>query len=805
MVNPGRWSTVVTASVRFHPAVVPAPLTPLIGRRREITEAWGLLCRPDVRLVTLIGPAGVGKTRLALALASVEAPERVGSVTVVPLAALRDAGLVLPTIAHVFGVRERPGSDLLDVLASAVGEAPLLLVLDNFEQVVDAGPVLAGMLARCPSVTALVTSRLPLRLRGEHLLTVEPLPVPGVGQPLAVDELARVEAVSLFLERAAAITPGFTLTEQNAAAVAEICVRLDGLPLAIELAAARLPMLSPQGLLARLSRRLMLLTHGAVDLPVRHRTLRDAIDWSYELLTSDDQILFQRLAVFSGGWTLAAAEAVALGLVDDETGGIDPARREGTAPLAVLDGLGRLLDQQLVRRDVVDGEPRFGMLETIREYATERLEESGEESVVRRRHAEFYRSVAEESLPGWAGPDASEWTRRLEQEIDNVREALRWAVANDLEAALRLATPLWWFWEGNGRLSEGRDWLDQALAGATAAAPETRADALITQSFLVQLQGDLVSAGSMLEESVSLWREAGDFSGLSRALNSVANVAYDRGDLKVAEQRYEEALALVEAEGRLVDPVMPIMIKGNLGMVAWAQGNLDKAAALLAEALAAARTIGADTLVFSTLIELSVVTHDRGDLDGAAALAAESLHGLYRIGEAGRFTAECLDELAGIALVRGAATRSARLLGTADALREGGLIVAERYKGLRREQTVIAAKASLGEPKFTHASAQGRDLTMAEAIAEALSPLPERDGESVEAVAGELNGSVLGLTPREREVLRLLAAGLSDREIGAALFISTHTATTHVKRVLAKLGVNSRAGAASSAVRQGIA
>ena len=470
-----RWPTDTPTPTRA-PGALPVPLTPLVGREREVAAIRARLGRGGVRLLTLIGTGGVGKTRLALHAAAGLGPTDgwpdggpggapyPDGVRLAALAALRDPALVPQVVAAAVGVREEPGRPLVDTLADALRPRRLLLVLDNCEHVLPgAAPAVAALLAACPRLAVLATSRGALRLTGEHEYPVLPLPLPAPPDPVRPPTpaaLSRCEAVALFAQRAAAVRPDFALTGENAPAVAEVCRRLDGLPLAIELAAAQVKVLPPRALLARLSGRLAVLVGGPRDAPARQQTLRATLDWSHALLDGKERVLFRRLAVFAGGWTLDAAEAVCN-------------CPDGSSPGA-LPGLGQLLDKSLLRQqEPPDGEPRFAMLETVREYALERLEQSGEAAAIRRRHAGHFLAMAERAAPALAGPGQRGWLERLEAEHDNLRAALGWSIAADDEsaAALRLAGALGRFWEVRGHLTEGRRWLERALAVGAAAPP----------------------------------------------------------------------------------------------------------------------------------------------------------------------------------------------------------------------------------------------------------------------------------------------------------------------------------------------
>jgi predicted ATPase/DNA-binding XRE family transcriptional regulator len=535
LAAPGRRSG-VPPSEQAAPSL-PGYLMPLIGREHDEAAVAQLLRRPEVRLLTLTGAGGVGKTRLAAQVAVTLRADFPDDVVFVSLAPLRDASLVLTTLVQALGVQEGEHHSLEHSLRSYLHEKQALLLLDNFEQVVSAAPRVVDLLAACPRLKAVVTSRVALHVRGEQQFTVQPLALPDLTSLPDVETLPQYGAVALFLQCARASTPDLQLTEANARAIAEICVRLDGLPLALELAAAWIKVLSPEALLPRLMRRLPMLEGGAQDLPARLQTMRNDIAWSYDLLKPGEQALFRRLAVFAGGCALEAAETVCSGAPD---GGP-----------AVLDGLASLVDKHLVHQEEqADGEPRFRMLETIREYAWERLEASGEAEEVHRAHAAYFLELAEAVHPEVRVAELGMSLQRLEREQANLREALRWAQeAGEGALGLRLAGALWWIWYALGYLSEGREWLEGLLAleesgDGSSGATATRAKVLRLASMFAYQQGDHGRAVALAEQSVALYRELGDKQGLAGALAILAVRARHQGSHGRAAALLEESLVL---------------------------------------------------------------------------------------------------------------------------------------------------------------------------------------------------------------------------------------------------------------------
>ena len=713
---------------------LPAQVTPFIGREAHLAGVRGELARSEVRLLTLTGAGGTGKTRLSLQVATESLDDYEDGVFFVELAPIRDPALVVPTIARALGVRELGGRPLLESLKDYLRGKHRLLVLDNFEHLVPATPVIGDLLAAAPRLKVLVTSRASLRAYGEHEYLVPPMTTSDPGALPSLECLAQMEAVQLFVERAQAIKTDFALTDQNAPAVAEICARLDGLPLAIELAAARIRLLPPREILRRLDSRLEFLTGGVRDLPSRQQTLRSAIDWSYDLLSDDEKTLFRRLAVFVGGCSLEAAEAVG------KTGG----------GLDVLGGLEGLVDKHLLRRSDVDGQPRFGMLETIREYAMAQLDASGEEERIRRQHATFFLAMAEEAEPALAAAEQVAWLNQLEIEHDNLRAALAWSIETTIDVGLRLAGALGTFWRVRGYHGEGRDWLAKALAKrhtGGASADSLRAKALSSAGKLALFQGDAKAAYSLQEESVDLWRKVGDRRGLAYALRELAPAAWRQDDLTLALTAIEasvvlfrqmddkfglagtlfwqgylyyvvgdfetarsiavECISLAQAKRDINREARATIILGHiafrqddyaaarplyekslslfreardrygisvlltaLGDLSYVQGDYERAQTLYEEGLDISREIGNGSAVAQMLCRLGGVSSHLGSWEEARNLLAESFARWQELGDK-RGIAGCLVEWAGIVSGEGP-ERAARLLGTARAFLEAG-------------------------------------------------------------------------------------------------------------------------------------
>ena len=702
-------------SLDTRPHNLPRQPTPFLGREQQVEEVANLLRREHVPLVTLIGPGGTGKTRLSLQVAAEVLDDFPDGVFFVPLAPLTDPALVLPAIAAALGLREEVGQPLADRLRDVVAARTVLLVLDNIEHLTEAAPAVGHLLESAPRLKVLATSRTPLHLRAEHEYPVPPLSLPH-RQPLPpLEQLPHYESVRLFIERAQAVQPDFAISDDNAAAVAEICWRLDGLPLAIELAAARVRMLSPQAILARLERRLLFLTGGARDAPRRQRTLRDTIAWSYDLLQPEEQILFRRLAVFVGGCSLAAAEAVT--------------NPDGT--LDVLGGMERLTEHSLLRQiEGPGGEPRLAMLETVREYGLEQLAASGEQDRIRERHAGHFATLGDDTeRVFWSRPIPL--LAALEAEADNLRAALAWAEDHGMaETGLRLVLAFGVPALQRGMPAEGRDWLRRVQTPG-GGAPSLRARVLTALGWYALFQGDSDVALEAAERAVET--AAGESWVLANALNLLGSVERDRGSSDAAQHWFEAALALVEDHVEAGVWAPPILM--NLGLLAAIRGDIVEARRWY-EATLAALPAGTVTFIRPMVLgNLASIAWDEGDRSRAAILQREALplrRALWDVLALANSVANAAEH----ATVDGRPEVAARLLGAAEALRLRRRVAIEPFNLDDRGALVTRVRAQLGDLAFAAAWAQGEDLSLDQAITEA---------DGVLAAAQDATGAQVGV------------------------------------------------------------
>jgi predicted ATPase/DNA-binding CsgD family transcriptional regulator len=801
------------------PSNLPVQLTGFVGRDREIAQLQQLL--EDVRLLTLVGAGGVGKTRLALRVAGDLVGQEPDGVWLVELAALQDPSLVPQAVAGILGVRERADEPLAVTLGEVLRSQHLLLVLDNCEHLIGAcAELVEYLLRKCTSLRVLTTGRQPLGLAGETTWRVPSLAVLDASSRSGIDEIAASEAVRLFLERARSALPGFTLTDRNAAPVAQLCRRLDGIPLAIELAAARTRALGVEQIVARLDDRFRLLGDAGPRTPARQRTLRATVEWSHDLLSEVERVLFRRLAVFAGGWSLEAAESVC-----------------SVEPLAtdeVMDRLARLVDQSLVIAEGQETVVRYRLLETLRQYAAERLDAADEQASLRDRHLAWYLALAERAEAAFNGPAQATWLDVLEGEHDNVRAALRWCLdSGAIDQAFRLSTAYAYFWEVRGHRyrTEGRRWLEEALAADhSLVGTPGRASALYWAGTFASEQFDFQRALVLLEESLRVWQALGERRGLAEALLGLGVVAREQGRYTEAESLLTRSLNLARGLG---DQLMLVWTLRNLGAVAQAQGNIQHALELTTESLTSCQALGdnhqtghlldqlgqlkcqagqfiaaadahqrAAAMLSAAGCEEGVNTsrfrqarlaQARGDDSRARSLAVETLLN-YRVVGNRRDVPACLDLVAQI-VVNARPERAARLLGAAQALRESMAVVLSPADQPARDQALAVARQALGEGAFESAWLAARAGGSDEAIDLAVSL-----AEVVEVAAPADSA----LTARERQVVLLVGRGHSNREIADTLVVSVRTAEAHVTNVLNKLNLRSRAQLAVWASEHGL-
>ncbi len=755
---------------------LPIQVTSFIGRDREIAEIQQAL--PHTRLLTLTGSGGCGKTRLALQVAASLVDSYADGVWLVELASLSDSTLVPKAVASALDILEQPGLPLIGTLRHYFQTKPLLLVIDNCEHLLSACAQLTDALLRAsPHLRILATSREGLGIAGELTYYVPGLSLPDPRGLPGLESLRQFEALRLFVERASFSQPSFIMTESNASAVAQVCSRLDGIPLAIELAASRVKGLSVEQIASRLDDRFRLLTEGSRTALPRHQTLRATMDWSYDLLTEPEQGMLCRAAVFAGGFTLEAAEDVCGGDVVETS--------------EVLNLLLRLVDRSMVVAGDRGNQSLYRLLETVRQYAWDKLAEAGTADEMRRRHLTWYLGLAEQADAKLRGPEQQVWLNRLETEHDNLRAALEWSKTDpsDAEKGVRLATALYWFWIFHGHWSEGRRWLEAIVSPAGEAPSQVPAKALRCAAMLAWQHGDYERATVLGRQGLTLSRESGDEESLVYFRYVLGHVAVHRGDYGQAATLFEDNVDLCR---KLNDEWHLGFALCNLQFVARDQGDYERAAALNIEGLALLRKAGDKHHTAWAVRNLGIVALRMGDHKQAAAFCRESLTLSREIGGIWQVE-QGLMGIAGAAALRRQYEQAARLFAAAEALRT----FLGRHRSIADQadfdKRVASTRAGLEDTAFAAAWTRGTTMTLEEAVEAALAP--------IESLPAGQHASLL--TPREREVVALIAQGLSNREIASRLVISERTADTHVQHILNKLGVSSRVQVAAWAVEHG--
>jgi predicted ATPase/DNA-binding CsgD family transcriptional regulator len=766
---------------------LPTPLTPLIGREREMASVMALLRKPEVRLLTLCGAAGIGKTRLAIQVATDLREDFADGAAFVSLAPLRDAELVHATIAHALGLTDPGHEPQASRLRTFLQHKHLLLVLDNFEQVIDAASSLMDLLAACPYLKLLVTSREVLHLRAEQQFTVPPLALPDLTHLPDSTVVAQYAAVKLFIQRAQAVKHDFAITSTNVRPIAEICTRLDGLPLALELAAARIRLLSPAALLSRLDRRFEILTGGANDLPERQRTLRATLVWSYELLSARERRLLRRLAVFVGGCMLSAVEALWRTLDQAES--------------SVLDAITSLMDKSLVyQREDVGGEPRLLMLETVREYAWEALATDEEMEAVRHAHAAYYLALAEEAESHLISHELPTWLHRLEQELDNLRAAFAWFLASQqYNLALQLHNALWLFWL-HMHISEGQRWDEQFLTACAATSSlldgKAKAEFFYYAAMRAYFTRNIARADELAEEGLRFARLLGDKAVIALVLNVKAQCALDQGEYALVDALTQESLPIFKELGNAW------RVAEALFYTAYAfclRGDYVKARLLGEEGLVLCQEVGEPATIVRTLQALAYFAYAQHDYVTAWQRFAEGLLPSQALNSR-QLLSSCLIGLGVVAQAQGQLDWAAQLWGAAaQATKSSSAPESNIYQWQNEfvrhqfdyERLVARTRTELGEESFIVAWDEGQTLTVEQLLQ--MQSLPTKAQQNTRLVGSSQHPS--GLTARELEVLRLIAQGLTDAQVANRLIISVRTVQGHLRSIYNKLNVASRSAA----------